>query len=876
MSTFGELLRFHRRQCRDPDRGGMLTQARLGELIGLELGDAGYAGAAVSYWEQDETKISEDARLVLVSLISVLHQCSGLSSLEEANELLRAGNYRALNIEETSRVFPDAVVVSSDAGYPTQIHPSNDLQKPSSQDLDAREPGPQQTTESRKASVSGQARRKQLILLNKVNNFWVEGVLEHSTRDVKLIDLTWQPQSEAVEQPWKGIIDSAAYSQLEQTDAASVENLFNGCDRSLLILGSPGAGKTTLLLMLARDLVARAREDPNQPIPVVLSLVSWETSHGPLADWIVDELTAKYQIPRQLGRTWLEKDQLVLLLDGYDEVRDGRRQECAREINNFRQTQGLTGIAVCSRTERYEAIPLKLNFSAAILLDPLTTDQVDDYLAAAGTRLTVLRGTMERDRTVREMARSPLMLSVMGAAYSDVSGIRTSDVSEFEGSAEKPARSDTVRRRDIGRQNELFEAYIRKMFDRYGGDPAYPPELTVKYLSWLARKLPEHNMNVFLIEQMQPSWLPTLRRRRTYILNHGLVVGFVAGIILSLFLVLINPRNPKFMDGLFAPLVEQISIPRNTGVFLALMIGNLFLGLVSSAISGFYMERYERRELEGTSKNRLRWQRIVITGVVIGFLTIVLLIPFGMVGLGTEEPGMVELAIAWSVAEIIVYMVVARYIHGQSYDRDIRAMESISWSLRHAVEILIVGALLGWFVKTLGEWITGGEHTANTIIIFALGGFLLGGMRGSRVEKKNRSNEGILLALRNATIAALLTGPVLGALVWFYYGWEDGLIMALIMILAVFSLLGGSTVTKHLLLRTLLRGERYGPWRYARFLDHTCRLVFLRKVGGGYIFMHRSLQDYFAALRPAPPSQPLQDDSLQDFIIRDTLPGTNL
>ena len=80
MSTFGELLRFHRRQSRDPDRGGMLTQARFGELIGLELGDAGYAGAAVSYWEQDKTKINEDDRLVLVSLISVLHQCGGLSS----------------------------------------------------------------------------------------------------------------------------------------------------------------------------------------------------------------------------------------------------------------------------------------------------------------------------------------------------------------------------------------------------------------------------------------------------------------------------------------------------------------------------------------------------------------------------------------------------------------------------------------------------------------------------------------------------------------------------------------------------------------------------------------------------------------------------
>jgi hypothetical protein len=348
-------------------------------------------------------------------------------------------------------------------------------------------------------------------------------------------------------------------------------------------------------------------------------------------------------------------------------------------------------------------------------------------------------------------------------------------------------------------------------------------------------------------------------------LSHGLVVGFVAGIILSLFLALIDPRNPEFMSGLFGPLVEQVSIPDNTGVFLVLIVGNLFLGLVTSAISGFFMERYERRELEGTSKNRLRWQRVAITGIVIGFLTTVLLLPFGTL----------QLALAWSAAEIIVYTVVARYIHGQSYDRDIRAMESISWSWRHALEVLLVGAALGIFVEMLGVWITKGHTTGNTTVIFALGGFLLGGMRGSRVEEKNRPNEGILLSLRNAIVAALLTGPVLGALVWSYYGWKDGLIMALITMLTVFSLLGGSTVTKHLLLRTLLRRQRHTPWRYARFLDHTCRLVFLRKVGGGYIFMHRSLQEYFSSLATIPPSHPLQDESLPDFIIRDTLPGTN-
>jgi hypothetical protein len=32
------------------------------------------------------------------------------------------------------------------------------------------------------------------------------------------------------------------------------------------------------------------------------------------------------------------------------------------------------------------------------------------------------------------------------------------------------------------------------------------------------------------------------------------------------------------------------------------------------------------------------------------------------------------------------------------------------------------------------------------------------------------------------------------------------------------------------------------------FLDYATECILLRKVGGGYIFIHRLLQDYFAAL----------------------------
>lgn len=84
----------------------MLTQERLGELLGTALGHAGYSGAAVSDWERNKSKIEEDDRPVLMGLISVLVACQGLHTVREANELLQAGNYRALDAAEQGAIFP--------------------------------------------------------------------------------------------------------------------------------------------------------------------------------------------------------------------------------------------------------------------------------------------------------------------------------------------------------------------------------------------------------------------------------------------------------------------------------------------------------------------------------------------------------------------------------------------------------------------------------------------------------------------------------------------------------------------------------------------------------------------------------------------------
>ena len=40
----------------------------------------------------------------------------------------------------------------------------------------------------------------------------------------------------------------------------------------------------------------------------------------------------------------------------------------------------------------------------------------------------------------------------------------------------------------------------------------------------------------------------------------------------------------------------------------------------------------------------------------------------------------------------------------------------------------------------------------------------------------------------------------------------------------------------------------YAPWNYVAFLDSCAERILLRKVGSGYIFVHRLLLEYFASL----------------------------
>jgi energy-coupling factor transporter ATP-binding protein EcfA2 len=536
-------------------------------------------------------------------------------------------------------------------------------------------------------------------------------------------------------------------------------DVFDEMGKTLLIMGEPGSGKTTLLLELARDTIARAEEDVKHRIlPVVFNLSSWRDTK-PIADWLVDDLIAKYYIPKETASDWVKNDDLLPLLDGLDEVLPERREACTCAINDFRREHGLTPLAVCCRTEDYEALTTRLNLGGAVSLQPLTEEQVDDYLDQAGQELAALRTALKDDLILYELAQTPLMLSIMTLAYR---GMSVHDL--------QPLGTIDARRKHI------FDNYVERMLqpriyrtvrdhpetgsapDRKQDGRRFSKEETIHWLSWLARRMSQHGQTIFLIERMQPDWLQA--RAQQWIVTMG-----VAGMI---------------------------------GLFFGTFFG-LFFGLLSWISSGFSYE-----------------------GVFSGFFF-----------------------------EMLAGLMIAYGWYG--YGKDIRPVETLRFSWGVMLTAAVIAGLLIWRLYIDSPYV---------LFFMLFGALFFGlffGLIKGEISTTTVPNEGMRISARNALsiwlLIVLLSGLFLGlffpkTLVGLFVGIIGGVLVGLFSGLPLFLWYGGRACIQHLVLRIMLWRNGSAPLRYARFLDCAAGRIFLRKVGGGYIFVHRLLLEYFASLEP--------------------------
>ena len=180
---------------------------------------------------------------------------------------------------------------------------------------------------------------------------------------------------------------------------------------------------------------------------------------------------------------------------------------------------------------------------------------------------------------------------------------------------------------------------------------------------------------------------------------------------------------------------------------------------------------------------------------------------------------------------------------------------------------LVVVLLLGLSSSLLFGLIGGQVFGLLSTLLFGLSvGLLLGlsvGLRGPFAAKLPARGPVDTMCWSWSALKAQLLGGLLGVLFLgllgvllfvLFFGLSAGLSVVgglsggLTIGLCVGLQTGGYFSLQHLAIRVLIWWNDYGPWKYVDFLDYAADRLFLRKVGGGYIFVHRMLMEYFAAL----------------------------
>jgi eukaryotic-like serine/threonine-protein kinase len=743
-------------------------------------------------------------------------------------------------------------------------------------------------------SLTRQERRQRQALLRNIKKIWITGYLKKSLHSKALIELQLEARPEVVPGRITNTDEFPEEHSQPLSEKTSAIHLFRETEEgeTLLILGEPGSGKTTTLLRIAQDLITQAEKNVGQFIPVVFNLSSWASERQSIGDWLVQELNSQYLVPKALSKKWIENQDLILLLDGLDEVKANRREACVQAINEFRKSHGLTQIVISSRIRDYEALSSRLQVQSAVCLKSLTQEQIKQYLDRAGSQLEGVETLLQEDEALQELAKSPLILSVIALAYR---GIPAEELPHY-GSIEE-------------RRKHLLDAYIERMFRRKGVEKKYPKAKVKHYLSWLAQELNRTSQSIFLIERMQPSCLPSNERRKyqwgnviTFVIasffiflfmqyipqtigiipsgdqKHYLVLEkIVKSIFIGLFIFGFNQKEIKTFETIKSPfhLIRRLTASRalmttkkilcqsflysliygvSWAIFLVFIFSffqvddlinylryGIVIGLIVGAISGFFghysgisglifplvysVYFYFSEDMQKLLQNDNELESLFKSLFIKAALGYLVGIIFGLLA-RFGKPESIIFGIIVSLSYGLLYLDPSFY----TYSSDNKSNPVPNEWLR-LLEGLNSGLFGGMILGLLVHWTEG--------------------MQGPEIETKIKPNQGIWKSASSAMFIGIIVTLVLGVVFklllpsdrfsWVFAALSGGALIGLING-------GGQACIRHFTLRFLLWRKGNIPWNYFRFLDYATDRIFLQKVGGGYIFIHRMLMEHFAQM----------------------------
>jgi len=662
-------------------------------------------------------------------------------------------------------------------------------------------PPPPFCEESSKASFL----RTRRMLLKEVNDFWIEGVLRDAEATAPLLDLTLLTKPRAVENNWSDTVALPSPSRGESPIEAGVPmgQIFDEANEKLFILGEPGAGKSIWMIRLTQELIQRAHDDVHKPIPVILNLSSWSERQAPLKAWVMDEMQLKYSFPTEICQPWLENNQIMLLLDGLDEVRDDQLDKCILAINEFVDNH-LPSIAVACRTQENIMQSQKLKLHSAVEIQPPTQEQIEQYARDAGLE----EGAINILQQHEEFVRTPLGLNL---STNLLQRTPSADPTKFE--------------------QDIMTLYVDNVLRRKGDDGEFTTGQSYDWLAWLASCMGQHNFSQFWLEQLQPSWLKTSR--------HRLLYNFCVMLIFSFILIALSLISNSIANSL------RINPDTSNGLEASIMICTLIL---ASSWLVYLLTFWFSRTVSAL---------LACVLFTIGLFAL-------QDGFGTNSAGTLIAGPLFALPGVIAGVLLANRSEIQVKERTQwvwqRAMIGLAIGLIAGITIGAINYFVGG-QDDLAHLTIYSAGAAYLIGITAM--YTIGFQKHAPIDEGYRPNRGVFLSARHAIrtfviieLTLVIGGLVLGA----FYSQER--IFDMLASLGLFLLVGtpfaliaslyvgGATVIQHLALRLIL-SRLYGlPLNIAKFLDFAAERTLLHKIGGGYMFIHSAMQEHFVQRDP--------------------------
>jgi hypothetical protein len=312
--------------------------------------------------------------------------------------------------------------------------------------------------------------------------------------------------------------------------------------QSLLVLGEPGSGKTTLLLELAVQILSNNDDLPEQ-VPVMIPLSTWGRRAGSLKKgppsrqfryWLAALLEELYKVPESLGSNWLKDGNLILLLDGLDEIAlNSERSSFLAAMNEYVSKYSRNVVLSC-RLAEYQAIESQAKLGRAVVIQAFEASDVLEFIGRKETTYSSLAESLAHDEEMLNLCTSPLFLSMLISAY-----------------PLQPAAGLDSRGSELNARTWLLRAYVDERFNQalLRENPISLPFVgsnmgrSLRWLSWLARNLTKQSQTDFLMERLQPNWLPKVGE---FLVSFCLVL-----VIVPFGLLIIQPNVPIILNVAF-------------------------------------------------------------------------------------------------------------------------------------------------------------------------------------------------------------------------------------------------------------------------------------------------------------------------------------